>query len=450
MEKRGAHFDLVDDETAPTEPGFADSMTSEHFLIAQKKKNEKKKSTGDLLGVPVKHDDGDDSDASNSSSYKTSIKTGAGDVKDSFVFKLKKNPTYQTYLEKTKERPEYLMTPKFLSKNSFESVVIASYQRSGCTLLRKYLENITGVLTGSDGDVHTELDKQIKDMGMVGESILGSKVWIAQTNFPEEIGSARLSANKCILLVRNPLDSICSHFNMVLKQSLFDKLSEEEHESYSEEFDQFVKQEIEIWREFYEYWMLEPLIPTYIVRYEDLLENPKEILTDLFKFLLNANSLSGTLIESIIKEETKEDNQQYYAQNKSGYCFDKYTDDQLSYIRSEAGSTLKRLGYVTGVYGKVRQLVPTDYFDNDSFIKASAKYEKDSIVRNTTKTEVKMRYNFDDLNKNQLMYVLSESYAKLLSEKKFHKMEVNFEVEALRRKGPIDKSTKKFIKTTKK
>lgn len=131
MEKTGGHYDLIEDDTAPTEPGFEEMMTSEHFLIAQKKKNEKKKSTSDLLGVKSKHDHGDDSDASNGSSYKTSIKTGSGDIKDSFVFKLKKNPTYQTYLEKTKERPEFLMTPKFLSKNTFESVVIASYQRSG-------------------------------------------------------------------------------------------------------------------------------------------------------------------------------------------------------------------------------------------------------------------------------------------------------------------------------
>ena len=105
-----------------------------------------------------------------------------------------------------------------------------------------------------------------------------------------------------------------------------------------------------------------------------------------------------------------------------------------------------RLGYVTGVYGSVFQLTLTDYFEKDSFIKKSRKYEKDFIVRNTTRTEVKMRYNYDDLNANQMLYVHSEKYAKLLSEKKYHKMEINFEVEALRRKGPTDKSTKRFIK----
>ena len=204
---------------------------------------------------------------------------------------------------------------------------------------------------------------------------------------------------------------------MVIKQSLTDKLTDDEFEFYSDEFDEFVRQEISIWREFHEYWMLEPIIPTLVVRYEDLLINPKDTLTELFWFLLNVPSITGTLIENLIMEESKEDNQQYYSQNKPGYCFDRYNEDQLSFIKSEAGCTLMRLGYVTGVYGSVKQLTPTDYFEKDSFIKKSRKYEKDTIVRNTTRTEVKMRYNYDDLNANQMLYVHSEKYTKLLSEK---------------------------------
>ena len=114
------------------------------------------------------------------------------------------------------------------------------------------------------------------------------------------------------MLVRNPLDAICSHFNVVIKQSLTDKLTDDEFEFYSDEFDEFVRQEISIWREFHEYWMLEPIIPTLVVRYEDLLMSPAYTLYELFKFLLNASSISGTLIENLIMEESKEDNKQYY------------------------------------------------------------------------------------------------------------------------------------------
>ena len=117
-------------------------------------------------------------------------------MKEGYVFRKKLNPRYETYLEKTKEKPEYLEHPKFLSHNHFEKVALACYQKSGSTLLRRYLENITGVITGSDGDTTTALDKQLKDSGLVGESILGNKIWIAQTNFPEETGIARTTINK--------------------------------------------------------------------------------------------------------------------------------------------------------------------------------------------------------------------------------------------------------------
>lgn len=42
------------------------------------------------------------------------------------------------------------------------------------------------------------------------------QVWIIKTHFPERFGYKRYSANKIILLVRNPFDTLDSYFNMVL------------------------------------------------------------------------------------------------------------------------------------------------------------------------------------------------------------------------------------------
>ena len=160
-----------------------------------------------------------------------------------------------------------------MSKNQFEKVALPSYHSSGSTLLRKYIENITRILTGSDGDVHSKLDKQLKIEGLMeGEGILGSKVWIAQTNFPEDIGIARTFINKAVIVSRNPCDSIHSHFNKLATRSIDKKLSIEEMEKYQECWDEFLRQEIVIWKRFYDYWMLAPVVPTYVVRYEDLIE----------------------------------------------------------------------------------------------------------------------------------------------------------------------------------
>lgn len=47
-----------------------------------------------------------------------------------------------------------LEIPTFLNGKDFKNkVAFTSYSRSGNTFLRKYLEEITGVCTGSDGDI---------------------------------------------------------------------------------------------------------------------------------------------------------------------------------------------------------------------------------------------------------------------------------------------------------
>ena len=188
-------MDLRDDaETDPGQPGF-DNNSSEHFLKAHAEKNKKKNSSSNVKGGLLSPDGGDEdckSDSSKNSKYKTKIKNSRGQVKDGFVWRKKTNPRHETYLENPKEIPESFKDPKFLSSNYFEKVGMANYQKSGSNLLRKYIENITYVLTGSDGDLHTDLDKQLKDAGLVGESILGNKVWIGQTNFPEEMASLEL------------------------------------------------------------------------------------------------------------------------------------------------------------------------------------------------------------------------------------------------------------------
>jgi hypothetical protein len=53
-----------------------------------------------------------------------------------------------------------------LSKNEFEKVVLVSYPRSGNTLLRKYIEDITRVATGSDGSLKRKLVRDLKERGI--------------------------------------------------------------------------------------------------------------------------------------------------------------------------------------------------------------------------------------------------------------------------------------------
>ena len=280
---------------------------------------------------------------------------------------------------------------------------------------------------------------------MLNTFIIGSRVWIAQTNFPEETGVARTYTNKAIVLVRNPVDCIYAHFCMLATRDVEKKLTQEEFEGMQEQWEKFVEQELEIWRDFHDYWLIEPIIPTYIVRYEDLLTAPYKTLLGMFKFLLNVKDLSSTLIDSLLKQECDEDNKDYYKQKKPFYAIDKYTEDQLKFIRTHAGQTLLRLGYVEGVYGEIEQITKTDYFEN-SDLEESSKYEKETILRNTTETPVTMRYTFDDLNNVQLKLVAGEEYHEKLDRGKLDSIEINLDIENIRKKGPTEKSARKILR----
>ncbi len=62
-------------------------------------------------------------------------------------------------------------------------VAFASYPRTGNSFLRKILENITGVFTGSDMPLFKSM--MLQQQGLLGEQIYGDdSVWITKTHFP--------------------------------------------------------------------------------------------------------------------------------------------------------------------------------------------------------------------------------------------------------------------------
>jgi hypothetical protein len=100
-----------------------------------------------------------------------------------------------------------------------EKVILASYPRSGNTLIRSYIEKITKICTGSDHNTDLKLNKDLFELGMTGEGIIDDRVWVVKTHYPERLGHSPLKVNKCVLLVRSPIDSIWSFFNMMCTQS---------------------------------------------------------------------------------------------------------------------------------------------------------------------------------------------------------------------------------------
>jgi hypothetical protein len=182
--------------------------------------------------------------------------------------------------------------------------MLASYPRSGNTLLRGYLEKILGIATGSDSNLDSKLIKQLFDDGFVGEGLADNRVQIVKSHYPERYAPTRVAASRAILLVRNPLDCITSFFNMILTETHEDSIHEFTYSMFKSSWEEHVEREITVWNEFYEFWILQE-IPIHIIRFEDIIQSPEVALRSLVEFVLKSESIEGTIIEQKIHRAVK-------------------------------------------------------------------------------------------------------------------------------------------------
>ena len=94
--------------------------------------------------------------------------------------------------------------------------MLTSFPRSGNSMLRRLVENVTGVETGSN--MPAVINAVLPIIGMKGESYFDNSVWIVKTHypttkFPDKNNPFR--ANKTFMVVRNPYDVIPS-YSMIL------------------------------------------------------------------------------------------------------------------------------------------------------------------------------------------------------------------------------------------
>ena len=137
---------------------------------------------------------------------------------------------------------EDLPLPTFLNGQPFgNKVAYTSYSRSGNTFFRKYLEQIGGIFTGSDGDLNYALHYCLQFNGFSGECMVNDDVWFVKTHYP--LGKeVPFKANKVILCVRNPLDVVTSMFNFWTSQTQnFSIVEQDFHERFPDAWQKLVK-----------------------------------------------------------------------------------------------------------------------------------------------------------------------------------------------------------------
>ena len=160
-------------------------------------------------------------------------------------------------------------------------------------MVRRLLEEITGVFTGSDTRSGRAMADMLKGYGLVGESNCTRQAWIIKTHFPERLGWMRFPVRRAILLVRHPVNAIDSYFNMQLAACHTMSLDKSQYTRFAEIWRDHVATEARVWADFHAYWFSQQ-IPTLVVRYEDLLENRERELRRIFAFLYQTVDDFGT------------------------------------------------------------------------------------------------------------------------------------------------------------
>ena len=193
----------------------------------------------------------------------------------------------------------------------------------------------------------------------MGEYITDDRVWIVKAHHPGLMPMCLpFKSNKVICCIRNPLDVIPSYAAFANTMTHSSKPSFDIHTEYPEWWDFWVKAQTKLMKQYFDtmighcYHDENKQNPIYFVRYEDLCDDIVEPTKGLMEFLLDLDDISGTNCERRIHEQAakgKAATQTYARKATTGIAnvhIDKYTKDQLEFIKAEIGHLLYFFGYV--------------------------------------------------------------------------------------------------------
>ena len=180
-------------------------------------------------------------------------------------------------------------------------VALASYPRSGNSLTRALLENLTATHTGSD---FCRLDA-VKNDGVVegawgkGETVHDSRVWIIKTHSRFGAGPpgafATFTPATVILLVRNPLRVAVSFWSFVLSdERQAQTVPAQTFAQFPLVWDSFVTSVSRAWQAFHRFWLARmQWQPVLVLNYEDVShggESYGRAVNNLHRFLYSSRS----------------------------------------------------------------------------------------------------------------------------------------------------------------
>ena len=188
-------------------------------------------------------------------------------------------------------------------------------------------------------------------LGAKGEEIVDDSVWLVKTHYPwTPAVPTQFSANKMMVVVRNPLDSIISWYHYLDQGNHTTKTSFDVARTYPGFFNWWVHDIVPKMRKQYGQYILEARerkSPILFVRFEDLIANPRPSLESTLRFLLSLEDLEGTNAARRLDQVLQQDRSAttvYTLKDstlKPSQSYKNYTPAQLDYIRTELSEMLQ-------------------------------------------------------------------------------------------------------------
>jgi len=143
--------------------------------------------------------------------------------------------------------------------------------------MRKYLQLLTGVPTGSDNTLHTDTILQMQ--GLKGEDLVDDTCWIVKSHSPWIMQFAPpFTSNKVLFIVRNPTESNISWLNLCQMQTHSLKVPFEVNVAYPNFWNWWTRDCMTHMKNFYKVWIDDARarnVPILFIRFEDLVMDPE-------------------------------------------------------------------------------------------------------------------------------------------------------------------------------
>ena len=227
------------------------------------------------------------------------------------------------------------------------NVLLVGFPRSGLDVVRKLFTKLTFTPTFS---VYTEEDNAFIEDTNVDLDVMNiwSNCWgidgcqltddypvIIKTYYPAVIMQSNLPEyDKIITVIRNPIDTIASFYEMCQETSWL--------ASRRRAFEYHVKKEIDEYKTTYDFWrrtQSSSKKPMLTLRYEDICNSMEHSIREIISFLDLTHIIPENVIQDVLKEEKCDSNIHI------GMGLSYYTSTQANSVQSSLASILRNHDY---------------------------------------------------------------------------------------------------------